>query len=230
MSIDAHATTTSVACAQRVRACAADNGVPAFSYAPCACLFLLIACSRPQSAPDASLPSALASAPEQVSAPASRPTSEVDTQAAMVPSAGRGLWDGSAMSHVVVDWERSDEAMRFFLAAMHTKNAESLLLCFSRKHPFYLTGTSSTPFGRASFKYTELERGLRPGGDFVDVVFGADGDDSFRDYVEQAPSVEWKRRDAVTFVPPESGKTPVFVRWRQEGKRYFVEEIAFPSG
>lgn len=120
--------------------------------------------------------------------------------------------------------------MGFFVKALQDKNVDALLSCFSRKKGFLLTGTSDTPHDSMRFSYAKLEQGLKPGGDFVGILFGGEGDDNFRDYVAQTRGAAWQSKGPATFVPPADYSLPVFVRWKKEGKRFVVEEIAFPAG
>lgn len=129
-----------------------------------------------------------------------------------------------------MDWAQVDQAMDQFVRALADRDGDALLQCFSRKKGFLLTGTSDTPHDSMRFSYVQLEKGLKPGGDFVGILFGGEGDDNFRDYVEQTAGRAWRTKRPGVFIPPIEYSLPVFVRWRKEGKRYVVEEIAFPAG
>jgi hypothetical protein len=133
-------------------------------------------------------------------------------------------------ARAAVDWSRADLAMAEFVRALHAKDAAAFLQCFSHKKGFLLTGTSDKPHDSMRFSYPKLEQGLKPGGDFVGILFGGEGDDNFRDYVEQSGGAAWRSKQPNVFVPPIEPSLPVFVRWRKEGKRFVVEEIAFPAG
>jgi hypothetical protein len=129
-----------------------------------------------------------------------------------------------------IDGSQIDQAMAQFVRALQERNVESLLQCFSRKKSFFLTGTSSTPHDKSRFSYAQLETGMKPGGDFVGILFGGEGDDNFRDYVKETGGRAWRSKPAGIFVPPIDHNLTVFVRWRREGNRWVVEEIAFPAG
>ena len=120
--------------------------------------------------------------------------------------------------------------MQAFVSALKARDVEGLLQCFSRSASFHFTTTNMRDDG-APFNYMQLQKGLMPCGDFVDAIFGDDGDDSLRDYVEHSSTAPWLRTSGMRFVPPGyDAHSLVFVRWRKEGGRYVVAEIGFPGG
>jgi hypothetical protein len=182
----------------------------------------LLGCTETSSAAPSAAPVAKAVEPPKSTIPL--PIAAPSTRDAAPSSAPTGA------ARAAVDWSRPDQAMAEFVRALHAQDAESFLQCFSRKKGFLLTGTSDKPHDSMRFGYAKLEQGLKPGGDFVGILFGGEGDDNFRDYVEQSGAAAWRSKQPTVFVPPIEPSLPVFVRWRKEGGRFVVEEIAFPAG
>jgi hypothetical protein len=168
------------------------------------------------------------------------PAQPVGTSPAVPPpSAASGPMPDSEAHAPVIATEASDastpqRAMDDFLAALRTKNADLLLGCFSKKRVFGLTSTGQGKPQRSRFTYSQLAGGIAPGGDFVGVMFGEDGLDSVYYYATEGnENGPWLLRSSATFVPslyvPSPGESAlVSVSWVKEGKRYVINEIAFP--
>jgi hypothetical protein len=126
-------------------------------------------------------------------------------------------------------------AMATFLAALRTKDSSLLLSCFSHKRTFYLVTSGTESATRSAFKYEQLSKGLRPGGDFRGFLFGDDdADDSLANMVwDEGKPLQWLPDSNTTFVPashrPTPGEAPLFaVSWAREGPGFVVREIRTP--
>jgi hypothetical protein len=120
-------------------------------------------------------------------------------------------------------------AMAALVRAIHDRNVPRVLACFSRTKPWYVTTTGGKKALRSRYTFAQLETGLKDGGDFRGVLLGDDPDDNLRDQIEETGRRPWRARGPATFVPPDDDTVNVFVKWRTEGNRYVVEEIAFPG-
>jgi hypothetical protein len=124
--------------------------------------------------------------------------------------------------------------MDTLLTALRSRDTSLLLSCFSRRRRFYVTSTEGAKSERTPFGYESLAKGLEPGGDFVDLIYGNDGLDSLAALAwdDKAPN-RWVSVSATRFAPwslaPAAGEAPMFfVSWVAEGKHFVVEEIATP--
>jgi hypothetical protein len=116
--------------------------------------------------------------------------------------------------------------MQALVEAVLAKDVAATLACFSTRRPWRLLSLGDGTNGLV-VPFAKLRGGLAPEGDFRDVIFGDDGDDSLR--AEMITNgTKWRQRARHTFVPPESSTATVRVRWRKESDRFVVDEIAFP--
>jgi hypothetical protein len=120
--------------------------------------------------------------------------------------------------------------MTELVSALMSQDVARLLTCFSRTRPWKLSVTAEGGGRRPTkFTYKALADGLRPGGDFRDVILGDGGDKSFRGEILEAKGSPWQAKTATTFIPPGEPRDPsVFVKWRHEGNLFVVDEIGFP--
>jgi hypothetical protein len=120
--------------------------------------------------------------------------------------------------------------MQRFLNAVLEKDATALVMHFPAAGTWALSVTAEGGGRRAThFTSKQLKVGLREGGDFRDVIFGDDGDDSLRSIVLMTKGTRWRMSDAYTFVPPsEAADPPIFVKWRLDDGRPVIQEIGFP--
>jgi hypothetical protein len=124
-----------------------------------------------------------------------------------------------------VDPASAQAAMDVLLAALRERDVEKLVSCFSKKRAFYLATTGQAVPQRARFTRAQLVRGMRPGGDFIDFMFGEYEADSLRDYASDG---EWRALSANEFGLASDAEPHVIVSWVREGKRYVVSQIATP--
>jgi hypothetical protein len=123
--------------------------------------------------------------------------------------------------------------MALFVASLRAKDTDRFLLLFSRKKPFRMRNTLQGPSSTASISYKilakELTRKSQDEG-LYSVLFDAGPDDSFRQYVDNAPDAAWRWIGGTRFVPSyEDASSKVYVTWRKEGKRWVVDTIAAPE-
>jgi hypothetical protein len=87
----------------------------------------------------------------------------------------------------------------------------------------------AVPAGNAphKMKYRDIVRKGHPNPEFLDFFF--DGDDPFVQFVRRTKGKPWTKKEANTFVPPGGWNPTVYVRWRVEGDRFVVDQIASPG-
>ena len=115
--------------------------------------------------------------------------------------------------------------MAAFVTAVRARDRPQLAGFFPTTGKLVVVNTLEKPFERAAIAADRLARQLRPGGDLDDLLFG---DDGFRDYVTRDHRQRWRPR-GTTFVPPYATGPPVWLKWRREGERWVIDEIALPS-
>jgi hypothetical protein len=114
----------------------------------------------------------------------------------------------------------ADAAMDAFVMAVRTRNRKRLRAFLPASAKIQYLNTLERPFTRETVD-------CRRSRDLDDLLFG---DDGFRDYVMMGGRRSWRRKHALTFVPPYATGDPIHVRWRREGERLVIEELAMPSG
>lgn len=113
--------------------------------------------------------------------------------------------------------QAADAAMEAFVLAMKQRDRGKVAAFFPAR--LHVVNTLERPYQRAVVD-------CRRADDLDDLLFG---DDGLRDHVIMAGRRPWRRRGAATFVPPYAGGLRVHVRWRREGARMVIHEIALPS-
>jgi hypothetical protein len=123
-----------------------------------------------------------------------------------------------------------DQAMARLVKAMVSNDPGTVLACFSKRKPTWLI--SSGPDGhtrKMKFPYRDIEKGMKPDGDFWYYFF--DDDSELVRGVQR--SQRWPLVNGSMFVPPEyasdPANAPAAVRWRKEGDAYVIDAI-FDSG
>jgi hypothetical protein len=131
--------------------------------------------------------------------------------------------------------------MREFVAALHEGNAQRVLNCFSSTRPWLLlTQVGGEKILRERYTLARTRKELEPGGWLHEILLDKDADLTLN--VVDDPSQAWEQAGADAFVPPDphgDGKavhpSPDFrrfstwVRWRREGNRMVIGEIALSS-
>jgi hypothetical protein len=115
---------------------------------------------------------------------------------------------------------QADAAMAALVAAVRDRDRRRLRSFFCLAGPVHYLNTLEKPYRRWAID-------CRDGGDLDDLLFG---DDGFRDYVMMGGRRAWRPKGPLTYVPPYATGDDIHVRWRRDGKRLVVEEIAMPSG
>jgi hypothetical protein len=113
----------------------------------------------------------------------------------------------------------ADAAMSALVTAVRNRDRRRLRAFFCVTRVFYLD-TLERPHRRALID-------CQHGADLDDLLFG---DDGFRDYVMMDGRRSWRAKAPLLYVPPYATGDDIHVRWRREGGRLVVEEIAMPSG
>jgi hypothetical protein len=114
----------------------------------------------------------------------------------------------------------ADAAMSAYVAAMRARDRRRAAALLCRDGRVHYLNTLERPYRRASIDCRRAE-------DLDELLFG---DDGFRDYVMMAGRRAWRRRGGYLYVPPYATGDEIHVRWRREGDRLFIEELAMPSG
>jgi hypothetical protein len=123
-----------------------------------------------------------------------------------------------------------DKAMADFVTALKRREIAKLLSYFPREGTWSVLATGeAVPAGNAphKMKYRDIVRKGHPSPEFLDFFF--DGDDPFVQFVQRTKGKPWTKREANTFIPPGGWKPTVYVRWRVEGDRFVVDQIASPG-
>lgn len=119
-----------------------------------------------------------------------------------------------------------ETAMRKFIDALKTKDVAAFLSLFSRSRFIYANNPLNVT--RITVPYSELENDLRKKGDWYLTYFGGGGLDAFIDNIGDGEM--WLRVGGPKFVPPGSdAESATYVRWRKEGGKWVIDEIAYPQ-
>jgi hypothetical protein len=145
----------------------------------------------------------------------------------------RTTWGGyrspAAAAHAID--ATADKAMGEFVMALKKREVTKLLSFFPRTGTWSVLATGeAVPPGNGlhRMQYRDIVRNGHPTAEFLDFFF--DGDDPFVMFVEKTRGKRWARKDGNTFIPPGGGWKPaVHVRWRLEGGRFVVDQIASPG-
>jgi hypothetical protein len=113
----------------------------------------------------------------------------------------------------------ADAAMAAFVEAVRTRARKKLpaFLCTSGR--LRVLNTLEKPYRRSTMRCDRLV-------DLDDLLFG---DDGFRDYVMMDGRKAWRPQGDQSYAPPYRIGDPIYVRWRREGERWVIDEIAMPS-
>jgi hypothetical protein len=114
----------------------------------------------------------------------------------------------------------ADAAMAAFVAAVRTRDRRKVAALVCAGGRLHHLNTLERPYQRAVVDCRRAE-------DLDELIFG---DDGFRDYVMMAGRRTWRRRSGLVYVPPYSTGDEIHVRWRREGERLVIDELAMPSG
>jgi hypothetical protein len=117
--------------------------------------------------------------------------------------------------------------MRKLITSLMKKDVTSFLSLFSRSRFFYANNPLNQM--RIAVPYSELARDLGKKGDwYCTYLERCDELDAFVDNINKGEM--WPRVGGAKFVPPGSeGETLTYVKWRKEGGRWVIDEIAYPQ-
>ncbi|MGI9069061.1 MAG: hypothetical protein ACR2HX_21995 [Pyrinomonadaceae bacterium] len=116
--------------------------------------------------------------------------------------------------------------MRKFIDALKTKDVAAFLSLFSRSGFFYANNPLNVM--RVTVPYSELERDLRGKGEWYLSYFGGGGLDAFIDNIGDGEM--WLRVGGAKFVQTGSdAESHTYVKWRKEGGKWVIFEIAYPQ-
>jgi hypothetical protein len=126
--------------------------------------------------------------------------------------------------------------MKKFIESLKKKDTKTFLSCFSRSAPFRIKNViqePNSPYYIISVSYSELAADLnaKKGYYWVFLDRGHDGAmDCFADAVDEAEGRMWDKVTDDKFVPPGyDSSDSSYVKWKKEGKRWVVAEIAYPQ-
>jgi hypothetical protein len=127
-----------------------------------------------------------------------------------------------------------DAAMRRFLRALKDGDRAGFLSCLSRTRPLRWLNYMAVGPEPSLITYHEIAKDFREktGLYYSFLVREDDGDvkrayDCFADHVG---GEMWKKRGAATFYPPDEAElhnTGPYVRWKKEGRKWVIAEIAY---
>jgi hypothetical protein len=126
------------------------------------------------------------------------------------------------------DAQSADAAMQGFFEAMINHNSKALLNFFSPNSSFklipYLIGTK-TPEKIATISYDRLKN------DFANkkgwYVFFFEKPNGWTYNVEFRRGEPWKKKAANIFIPPDSSDGHTYIKWKQEGDKWVIAELAY---
>lgn len=120
-----------------------------------------------------------------------------------------------------------DAAMRKLIASLMKKDVTAFLSLFSRSRFFYANNPMNLI--RIAVPYSELAKDLRKKGDwYCTYLERCGGLDAFVDNI--ADGEMWRLVGGTRFVPPGSNaESLTYVKWRKEGGRWVIDEIAYPQ-
>jgi hypothetical protein len=121
-----------------------------------------------------------------------------------------------------------DAAMQGFFEAMVNRNGNALLSFFPQKSNFklipYVIG-SNTPENKANITYSRLKN------DFSNkkgwYVFFFEKPNGWTYNVEFRRGEPWKKRAGNVFTAPDSSMGHTYIKWKQEGEKWVIDEIAY---
>jgi hypothetical protein len=121
-----------------------------------------------------------------------------------------------------------DAAMQGFFEAMINRNSNALLTFFSPNSNFklipYLIGTK-TPEKLANISYDRLKH------DFANkkglYVFFFDKPNGWTYNVEFRRGERWKKKAGNIFTAPDSSDGHTYIKWKQAGDKWVIDEIAY---
>lgn len=120
-----------------------------------------------------------------------------------------------------------EASMRKLIAALMTKDVTAFLSLFSRSRFFYANNPLNQM--RIAVPYSELAKDLTKKGEwYCSYLERCDELDAFVDHIGEGKM--WPRGGGTKFIPPGSeGETLTYVKWRKEGARWVIDEIAYPQ-
>lgn len=119
-----------------------------------------------------------------------------------------------------------ETAMRKFIDALKTKDVAAFLSLFSRSRFFYANNPLNVT--RITVPYSELENDLKKKEGWYLTYLGGGGLDAFIDNIGDGEM--WLHVGGAKFVQPGSdAESYTYVKWRKEGGKWVIDEIAYPQ-
>ena len=119
-----------------------------------------------------------------------------------------------------------DRTMQVFVAAVKSRNPAGILAAFSRTTPWqhvtYDVTNQSRVGSRTAVTYTQMERDFHKKTGWYDRFFGFEGAQMLCDNINYMGKGITK---GTTFTPVDSTLGRFYIKWRQEGGRWVIEEI-----
>ncbi len=123
-----------------------------------------------------------------------------------------------------------NEAMQTFIQAMAQKNPNGILSAFSQQTPWkyqpYEIGTGR-PLKAAVVSPQQMANDFQKRQGWYDFFLADPNGYTFR--LNFMRNKSWKKREADTFVAPESDSGNTYVKWRPEGQRWVIAVIGETS-
>ena len=122
----------------------------------------------------------------------------------------------------------ADAAMQGFIEAMVNKNPQAVLSFFPQRSNFRLVPYeigSKTPETPVMVSYNQLKNAFAKKGELY--VFFFEQPDGWAYQVEFRRGEMWRRGPDAVFFAPQSSMNHTYIKWKQEGDKWVVDEIAY---
>ena len=137
-----------------------------------------------------------------------------------------------ALAAAAVPADSAEAAMARLVAAMQARDLQALAALLPTASTLVVTSTIDAPRLRSTLHTpASLRRDLEARSGFHELLFGFQGDDSLRDVFELTGFRRWVALGPDRFRPtgPARADGRTFVRWRREGARWVLAQIATPD-
>lgn len=122
--------------------------------------------------------------------------------------------------------EDVDGSMQSFMQAMVNKNSTAIFAAFSQQSPWKYQPydiNSGRRLSPVTITPAELRRDFQQKSGWFNFFMEDPDGYTFRvNFIHQKP---WKKREAETFVAPDSSTGNTYIKWRREGQNWVIAEI-----
>lgn len=120
------------------------------------------------------------------------------------------------------------EAVDAFCKALRDGDAAAFLRAFAQDRPWHIINTHFEGQPAAAVSYDRLAEGLGKKDDLHAALFGNRPDRTLRAFVSGNYAAPWQAIGPYQFVPQGLTSGKVWMAWRKQGERWFVDTIAAP--